>query len=197
MRAVQTRSAPSTLGRHAGPCFRRHGRFCKKIRSASFVQRGAGISAGDNFVFQIGAPDFFYEIRAMSCSPGRQRTFLFCREAMVPVYCMSGSVFMQVQVQVRIPKFFSCASYVSQRMILCPHCVSQRIFLCIHCVSQGLSFPQLYTRHQKLGVPKFSPPRLYPPENPPLYQVRYEYQAPSSKGRESQIFFSQSAHRGA
>ena len=79
------------------------------------------------------------------------------------MYCMSGSVFMPV----RTPQIFSCVSHVSQRMILCTQCVSQKIFLCIRCASQGPCFPLMCTRHQNLGVPKFSPPEIFPAEIPP------------------------------
>ena len=119
---------------------------------------GRGKFRGRNFVSQIGAkpppPKFFCAIRAISCSLGRLLTFFFCREVPGPMYCMSGSVFMLV----RIPKFFSYVSCVPQKMILCTQCVSHQIFLWIRCVPQGLCSPQLYTRQQNLGVPKFFPP---------------------------------------
>ena len=88
-------------------------------------------------------------------------TVFFCREALVPLYCTSGSVFMFV----RIPNFFPGASFLSRRMILCTQRVSTKICLYIRRVSQGLWLPQLPTRYQNWG-PKFSPPEI-PPR--PLY----------------------------
>ena len=69
-------------------------------------------------------PEIFCAIQAVSCALGRQLTFFFCREVLVPVYCMSGSVVMLV----RIPKNCSCVSSVSGRMMLCTRCVSQKNF---------------------------------------------------------------------
>ena len=62
----------------------------------------------------------FCTIWAISCALGRQLKFFFCQEVMVPVYCMSGSVFLLVP----IPKKCSCVFCVSKRMILRTQCVS-------------------------------------------------------------------------
>ena len=125
-----------------------------------------GKVSGEHFVLQSGAEITRLEsccaCWAISCSLGRQLTFCFCREVLVLVYCMSGSVFMQVC----IPIFFPCVSCVSQRMVLCTQYVSQKIFLCSCFVSQGLL--QLYTRHQNLGIPKFSPYEFFSAEFFPL-----------------------------
>ena len=69
----------------------------------------------------------------------------------MPVYCMPGSVFMRV----RIPKYFSCVSCVSRRMILCTQCVPQKTFV------YPLCMPRTVTKIW--GVPKFSPPEIFPP----------------------------------
>ena len=94
--------------------------------------------------------------------------FSFCREVLVPVYCMSGSVVVLVRILKGIffLVYLPSVSRVSQRMVLCTRCVPQRIFLRIRCVSHGLWFPRLCTRHQNLEVPKFYPPE---PPPPPLY----------------------------
>ena len=74
------------------------------------------------------------------------------------MYHVSGSVFMRVCS----PKTFCCVSRVSHRTIVCAPCASQRIVLCTRGASHGLRFPQLYTRHQTLGMPKvyLPPPNL-------------------------------------
>ena len=40
-------------------------------------------------------PEIVCAIRTIACSLGRQLPFFFCREVPVPVYCMSGLVFMR------------------------------------------------------------------------------------------------------
>ena len=71
--------------------------------------------------------------RGPEAAAGSNLALFFYREVLVPVYCMSGLVFMPV----RIPTHCSCAPCVFQRMMLCARCVSQKIVLCIRCASQG------------------------------------------------------------
>ena len=144
-------------------------------RGSMCSRTGWGILAWGNsggiFVFQIGAemsPRFFFgAIRAISCSLGRLPTFVFCGEALVPVYCTSG---LHVKISLyasAYPKSLFLCNWGSQRMLLCMQCATQQFFLCSRYVSQGLWFPRLYyTRHQNLGVPRFSLPK---PPPPPLY----------------------------
>ena len=89
-------------------------------------------------------PKVFCAIRAISCSAGRGLTFFFCREVLVPEYCVPGPVFTLGRAQ----EMFSCVS-----------CVSQRMILCIRCEPPGLWSPHLDTRHRTVGMPKFSPTR--------------------------------------
>ena len=117
---------PINIGRPYGGCGGGGGIF----RQGKF--------GGGDFRFSdwCQVPGFFLKnlcaIRAISCSLGRQLTFFFCTEVLVPVYCRSGSVFMLVHILCIF--LVSCAS---RQTILC---ASQRICLCIRTVSQGLWF---------------------------------------------------------
>ena len=103
--ALALRSTPLSL-RHSD----HNTNFTGTIRSDIQVGRGIfrqGKISGGDFILQIGAaippsPETFCAIRAISCSLVRQLTFFLCREVLVPMYCMSGSVFMLVRTQ----KFF-------------------------------------------------------------------------------------------
>ena len=81
---------------------------------------------------------------------------------LVPVYCMSGSVFMLVC----IPKIFSLwIPCIPQHDVVYPVRIPKGM-CCDRCVSQGLWFPQLYTRHQIWGSP--SPETPPPPVHPTM-----------------------------
>ena len=66
---------------------------------------GGDFGGGGDSVLQICA-EFFCAIRATSCSLGRQLSLLFCREVLVPVYCMSGSVFVPVRIPILPPLLY-------------------------------------------------------------------------------------------
>ena len=96
----------------------REGRRAPDTGGTSNCLRGGGVfRQGEIAFFRLVLPDFFFAIWAISLAPS-----FFFREVLVPVYCMSGSVFMLV----RTPNIFSCVSCVSQKIVLCPQCVSQK-----------------------------------------------------------------------
>ena len=68
------------------------------------------------------------------------------------MHCLSGPVLKPVRI-LRIP----------QNDFVCPVRNPKDVFGCIRCASQGLRFPQLYIRHQTLGVPASPPPKPPPP----------------------------------
>ena len=78
------------------------------------------VYGGGGFRFSDGCQSFppktFCATRAISCSLRRQLTFFFCREVLVPVYCMSGSVFMLVRVPIF---FFLCILRIPKNDFLC------------------------------------------------------------------------------
>ena len=83
-------------------------------------------------------------------------TFFFCREVLVPVYCMSGSVCMPLCIRT----IFSCVS-----------CESRRMILCTQCVSQGFVVPATVHKAPKLGGAKICPTRNFLQPIPPLYHL--------------------------
>ena len=80
-------------------CFRIFASCHRGFTGGGGVFRHGKISGGVSFFRLVRKfSETFCAIRAICCSLGRQLTLFFCREVLVSVHCMSGSVFVLVQI---------------------------------------------------------------------------------------------------
>ena len=90
--------------------------------------------------------------------------YIFCGEVLVPVCCMSGSVFMRV----RIPKnVFLCILRIPKTEFVCPPCIPNDFFVYPLRIPRTVVPATVHKAPKFWGCRKFPPPTTPPP--PPLY----------------------------